>query len=173
MMMPIPGGELRNGIGSVLSGRMLFMKICSPGEICHRMMAPAVGRGPDPASSKPFTHSCSSSFRDGRKDQTSDVQLHIGESRHWHRDSGFASATRSGMTPYELEQRTEAISSYPQKYALRLDLRAGTDCEQNTRSAFSWLADQPLRRPSAATFHCATLSEIMRVDLMAAWLSWA
>src|SRR3981081_3322817 len=31
MMMPIPGGELRNGIGSVLLGRMLFMKICPPG----------------------------------------------------------------------------------------------------------------------------------------------
>ena len=35
-----------------------------------------------------------SSFRDGPKDQTSDVQLHIGESR----DSGFASSTRPGMT---------------------------------------------------------------------------
>src|SRR5713101_1301261 len=34
------------------------------------------------------------SFRDGPKDQTSDVQLHIGESR----DSGFASSTRPGMT---------------------------------------------------------------------------
>src|SRR3979411_2967726 len=33
------------------------------------------------------------SFRDGPKDQTSDVQLHIGESR----DSGFASAMRPGM----------------------------------------------------------------------------
>src|SRR6202011_6381235 len=28
MMVPIPGGEGRNGIGSVLSGRMLFMKVC-------------------------------------------------------------------------------------------------------------------------------------------------
>src|SRR6266853_2914490 len=34
------------------------------------------------------------SFRDGPKDQTLDVQLHIGESR----DSGFASSTRPGMT---------------------------------------------------------------------------
>src|SRR5258708_11209405 len=33
-------------------------------------------------------------FRDGPKDETSDVQLHIGESR----DSGFASAMRPGMT---------------------------------------------------------------------------
>jgi hypothetical protein len=29
------------------------------------------------------------------------------------------------------------------------------------------------RKPSAARFHCATLSAIMRVDFMAAWLSWA
>src|SRR3981189_3971867 len=82
-------------------------------------------------------------------------------------------APRNDALCHELEERAEAISSYPQKYALRLDLRAGTDCEQNTRSAFSWLEDQPLRRPSAATFHCATLSEIMRVDIMAAWLRWA
>src|SRR5882724_1761057 len=33
--------------------------------------------------------------------------------------------------------------------------------------------DQLLRRPSAARFHCDTLSAIMRVDFMAAWLSWA
>lgn len=32
---------------------------------------------------------------------------------------------------------------------------------------------QLLRRPSAARFHCATLSAIMRVDFIAAWLSWA
>jgi hypothetical protein len=35
-----------------------------------------------------------SSFRDGPKDQTSDVQLHIGESR----DSGFDASHRPGMT---------------------------------------------------------------------------
>jgi hypothetical protein len=34
------------------------------------------------------------SFRDGRKDQTSDAQLRVGESR----DSGFASLMRPGMT---------------------------------------------------------------------------
>src|SRR6266571_4641178 len=33
--------------------------------------------------------------------------------------------------------------------------------------------DQLLRRPSAARFHCDTLSAIMRVDFIAAWLSWA
>jgi len=29
------------------------------------------------------------------------------------------------------------------------------------------------RNPSAVRFHCATLSAIMRVDFIAAWLSWA
>jgi hypothetical protein len=32
---------------------------------------------------------------------------------------------------------------------------------------------QALRRPSAARFHCDTLSAIMRLDFIAAWLSWA
>jgi len=40
-----------------------------------------------------------SSFRDGPKDQTSDVQVHIGESR----DSGFDALHRPGMTK-ELDQ---------------------------------------------------------------------
>src|SRR4051794_13449006 len=34
-------------------------------------------------------------------------------------------------------------------------------------------AHQPLRRLSVVRFHCATLSAIMRVDFIAAWLSWA
>ncbi|MET4803667.1 hypothetical protein ABIA96_006270 [Bradyrhizobium sp. LB11.1] len=34
-------------------------------------------------------------------------------------------------------------------------------------------SDQLLRRPSAARFHWETLSAIMRVDFIAAWLSWA
>jgi len=33
--------------------------------------------------------------------------------------------------------------------------------------------NQPWRSPSAARFHCATLSAIMRVDFIAVWLSWA
>jgi hypothetical protein len=33
--------------------------------------------------------------------------------------------------------------------------------------------DQPLRMVSAARFHCETLSAIMRVDFIAAWLSCA
>src|SRR5882724_7074456 len=43
---------------------------------------------------KAFDPAPCSSFRDGPKDQTSDVQLHIGESR----DSGFAASRRPGMT---------------------------------------------------------------------------
>ncbi|SHL21802.1 hypothetical protein SAMN05444159_5342 [Bradyrhizobium lablabi] len=37
----------------------------------------------------------------------------------------------------------------------------------------SWERAQLLRRPSAVRFHCVTLSAIMRVDFIAAWLSWA
>src|ERR1700733_10907357 len=33
------------------------------------------------------------------------------------------------------------------------------------------IADQLLRSPSAVRFHCVTLSAIMRVDFIAAWLS--
>jgi hypothetical protein len=44
----------------------------------------------------------SQSFRDGPKDQTSDAQLRIGESR----DSGFDASHRPGMTP----TRTFAVS---------------------------------------------------------------
>jgi hypothetical protein len=50
MMVPIPGGGGRNGIGSVWSGRMLFMKLRSP-QLAARVMMPALGRRPDPASS--------------------------------------------------------------------------------------------------------------------------
>src|SRR5712664_1069870 len=46
-----------------------------------------------------------SSFRDGPKDQTSDVQLHIGEFR----DSGFARFhSRPGMTCKNLKSRADA-----------------------------------------------------------------
>jgi hypothetical protein len=51
MMVPIPGGGGRNGIGPVWSGRMLFMKLRSL-ELVARAMMPALGRRPDPASSK-------------------------------------------------------------------------------------------------------------------------
>src|SRR5260221_10322366 len=48
-----------------------------------------------------------SSFRDGPKDQTSDVQLHIGESR----DSGLDASHRPGMTAVGLlrEARHRAV----------------------------------------------------------------
>src|SRR5262245_49178805 len=41
------------------------------------------------------------------------------------------------------------------------------------RGGFQRTANQALRSPSAARFHCVTLSAIMRVDFIAAWLSWA
>jgi hypothetical protein len=55
-----------------------------------------------------------------------------------------------------------------------------TPTNQNRRAPFGTrrlvmrnASDQLLRRPSAARFHCETLSAIMRVDFIAAWLSWA
>ena len=54
MMVPILGGGLRNGIGSVLSGRMLWMTIYPRELFAARVMVPALGRAPGPASSKAF-----------------------------------------------------------------------------------------------------------------------
>jgi len=58
----------------------------------------------EPAAASHFGRVCAgritkimSSFRDGPKDQTSDVQLHIGESL----DSGFAASRRPGTTWFE------------------------------------------------------------------------
>jgi hypothetical protein len=47
------------------------------------------------------------SFRDGPQDQTSDVQLHIGESR----DSGFDASHRPGMTASGLLRRFAAMNA--------------------------------------------------------------
>ena len=44
---------------------------------------------------------------------------------------------------------------------------------RNAAAGDAGCSDQLLRRPSAARFHCETLSAIMRVDFIAAWLSWA
>ena len=55
---------------------------------CEEPTGPAFG-GPDDKLRDEAIHP--SSFRDGPKDQTSDVQLHIGESQ----DSGFARLTRA------------------------------------------------------------------------------
>ena len=51
-------------------------------------------------------------------------------------------------------------------------LRAGKSIVPAQNSESPWKS-QLWRRPSAARFHCATLSAIMRVDFIAAWLSWA
>jgi hypothetical protein len=65
----------------------LRIEIFSPVEI-FRKVAERGGMGVDFSTS---------SFRDGPKDQTSDVRLHIGESR----DSGFIAARCPGMTMEE------------------------------------------------------------------------
>jgi hypothetical protein len=53
MMLPTRCGERRKGIGSVLSGRMVFIKRWGPANLAARD-APALGRGPDTAGSKRF-----------------------------------------------------------------------------------------------------------------------
>jgi hypothetical protein len=53
--------------------------------------------------------------------------------------------------------------------------------QSNAKLTHQWRAilaqdaplDQLLRSPSAVPFHCVTFSAIMRVDFMAARLSWA
>ena len=57
---------------------------------CEEPTGPAFG-GPDDKLRDEAIHP--SSFRDGPKDQTSDVQLHIGESR----DSGFDAEPVTGL----------------------------------------------------------------------------
>src|SRR5450631_4788217 len=49
------------------------------------------------------------SFRDDPKDQTSDVQLHIGESQ----DSGFDASHRPGMTESASGLREQLVDIFP------------------------------------------------------------
>src|ERR1700689_5391390 len=67
-----------------------------------------------------------SSFRDGPKDQTSDAQLRIGESR----DSGFASSMRPGMTDsiYASRKRNSGIPKRSAYSVPPLPLRERSDC---------------------------------------------
>ena len=46
------------------------------------------------------------------------------------------------------------------------------ECRSSAVSLFAGIA-QILRMSSVARFHCETVSAIMLVDFMAAWLSWA
>ena len=57
------------------------------------------------------------------------------------------------------------LCSAPLREVLRAALRPGNEVARAAR--------HPLRRPSAVRFHCATFSAMMRVDFIAAWLSWA
>jgi hypothetical protein len=54
MMVAILGGELRSGMGSVLSGRTLSMKIYPPTKFAAHAIMRVVGRGASPTSSKAF-----------------------------------------------------------------------------------------------------------------------
>src|SRR5260370_38782976 len=55
------------------------------------------------------------SFRDGPKDQTSDAQLRIGESR----DSGFDASHRPGMTESGLARSLRSLQTYVRDLATR------------------------------------------------------
>ena len=116
-MVPIRCGECRNGIGSVLSGRMVFMQDV-PGKppLMLRLLLVAAGPGKFKV--------CASSNRD------------------------------------------QAACPKRNRRAARTGKAAAIEIEED-------LDNQLLRRPSAARFHCVTLSAIMRVDFIAAWLSWA
>ncbi len=53
------------------------------------------------------------------------------------------------------------------------DTKPPRSVKESGGKASGMMADQLLRSPSAARFHCETLSAIIRVDFIAAWLSWA
>jgi len=62
----------------------------------------------------------------------------------------------------------------PERFKARLDMMSSSQASGRQFPARSpGFIHQLLRKPSAARFHCATLSAIMRVDFIAAWLSWA
>jgi hypothetical protein len=110
MMVPIRCGERRKGIGSVLSGRMVFIKRWGPANLAAR--------------------------------------------------DGACTWSRSG------HRRFKAVPAQSSRRAARK--RAGGGRRDREKPE-----NQLLRRPSAARFHCVTLSAIIRVDFIAAWLSWA
>src|SRR3981081_1723036 len=89
---------------------------------------PALGRSPGPASSKAVRRS--SSFRDGTEDQTSDVQLDIGESR----DSGFAlRAPRNDVAPNKKGPLPRASLSVARHFLSR-DGDAGENAGEDRRA---------------------------------------
>ena len=64
----------------------------------------------------------------------------------------------------------------PERFKARLDMMSSSQAsgrESRPEVPHHRFIHQLLRKPSAARFHCATLSAIMRVDFIAAWLSWA
>jgi hypothetical protein len=82
------------------------------------------------------------SFRDGPQDQTSDVQLHIGESR----DSGFDASHRPGMTASELS----VASLLARTVILRESGVSSTPWLLASIIGFSGILDRPLSRATTA-----------------------
>ncbi len=126
-MVPIRCGEGRNGIGSVLSGRIVFMKI--PGK--KPPLRPGACSWSQPGSGK---------FNESGKVQSL-------ASPKPGKIKGMAAETKPPRCPDKGQAAAIEVEKDPD--------------------------NQLLRRPSAARFHCVTLSAIMRVDFIAAWLSWA
>src|SRR5216684_5784446 len=87
------------------------------------------------------------SFRDGPKDQTSDVRLHIGESR----DSGFDASHRPGMT-VDVDARP-AITDQPHQIAANFTLlpwgAVGPILCALAKSGDSWIAFASLAATSS------------------------
>ncbi len=126
-MVPIRCGERCNGIGSVLSGRIVFISI--------------PGKEPPPCAG-----ACSWSQRGSGKFKASGGVQGLARSKPG-KIKGMAAETKPPRCPEKAKRRPVEIEQAPD--------------------------NQLLRRPSAARFHCVTLSAIMRVDFIAAWLSWA
>jgi hypothetical protein len=124
-MVPIRCGERRNGIGSVLSGRMVFMKI--PGK-----------KPPLRPGACSWSQSGSGKFKGRGRVQGL-------ASRKPGKIKGMAAETKPPRCPEKGRRRPSTSGKTPK------------DPD-----------NQLLRRPSAARFHCDTLSAIMRVDFIAA-----
>ncbi|SDT48704.1 hypothetical protein SAMN05444158_6414 [Bradyrhizobium canariense] len=122
-MVPILGVESRNGIGSALSGLMVFIEIYPPNGSCSPILQPDL--------------------------------LPRAAVRPWSRLGPDKFKSVSSRFQRRLQNKTAAS-------------RRETAVVENLRRR-----DQLLRSPSAVRFHCITLSEIIRVDFIAAWLSWA
>ena len=78
-----------------------------------------------------------------------------------------------GLLLVAMAARKVQIDFFSFAFALKQNRRASFKGKAAALDVGNETDGQPLRSPSAARFHCETLSAIMRVDFIAAWLSWA